>query len=103
VEGKTFCYFRNPTALALGALVSASPHGWPLLDSFLAAGGIPALVSLVKDSSCVVTLYATLLIEGVLKTQILDHRGAKPPTDIGDSFFKAGVWKCLIVHWHEQG
>jgi hypothetical protein len=96
VEGRMFRHFRNPTALALGAMVSAGIQGWPLLDSFLAAGGIPALVPVVGDSSCLVTLYAALVIEGVLKSQASLDRGAARHTDIADQFFMEGVWECNI-------
>jgi hypothetical protein len=107
-EGTTFHSFNNPAALAVSAICAANLRTWPLLDSFLDAGGIPAAVRLFGDSSCLVTLHTASLIESMLNSQILPlAKAANPsevvgvrPGEIVDSLFQAGKPRVSHDHLH---
>jgi hypothetical protein len=51
--------FDNPTLLALGMLRGPAVQNGALLDSFLEAGGAPALVRLLGESTCSSTVNGT--------------------------------------------
>jgi hypothetical protein len=72
VEGQNEAmHFNDPTAAATAALVTAGRFAGPLLDSFLNAGGLPAVVRTLRESSCSVTLLYTVdLIEGLVGEEV---------------------------------
>ncbi len=60
-------HFNDPTAVALGSLIGASPYNGPMRDGFAKEGGAPTLVLMLRESTCVVRLGYTLeLISGLL-------------------------------------
>jgi hypothetical protein len=56
---------NDPTGMAVVAICMASPYTRPMLDSFLKAGGAAAVVRVLRESKCPVTLsyIVNLLIE----------------------------------------
>jgi hypothetical protein len=56
-KGKTdLIRFNNPTAVVVAGLAAINPSSGPILDSFLEAGWVPAVVGLLKESTCPLTL-----------------------------------------------
>jgi hypothetical protein len=66
-ERTVFIPFNNPTAVTLAGLSGPPLEKGPLLDSFLEAGGVPALVQLLGGSTCRLTVvYTAALIHSML-------------------------------------
>jgi hypothetical protein len=82
----------NLTAVAVGVLCAAVRQPGPLLDSFLAAGGTPAVVRLLRKSTCPgVLVYATFLITLMLNSPL--HADGRPGLSSAE----------LAVMLHEAG
>jgi hypothetical protein len=58
--------FHDPTALAMAALCAICPESGPMLDIFLTAGGVTAVLWVLGYSSCQITLQFTVDIIVVL-------------------------------------
>lgn len=83
--------YNNPTAMTVAVLAIVLEFE-PLLDSFLAAGGGPALVRLLRESTCPVTAKGT----ASLITLLLNLDGEDTPTrrarssKLAEQYFKSG-------------
>jgi hypothetical protein len=72
VEGQSDpMHFHDPTALAVAGLSAACSGSKPLLDSFFETGGIPAIVRVLADSRCPLTLGYTVDFIAALEAQII--------------------------------
>jgi hypothetical protein len=85
----------NPTAVAIGILCASSMRPGPLLDSFLEAGGIAAVVRLLRKSTCpAVLVYTSKLISHLVLAAHQDPGGpGRHPGSslaLADQFFQAG-------------
>ncbi len=66
-EGEKLLHFDDPTVLALAALGVFRPYSAGMLDSFVEAGGVSAVMPVLKSSSCQTTLTCTAgLVGGLL-------------------------------------
>ncbi len=85
-------HIDNPTAVAVGVLYAAIGDPGPLLDSFLAAGDIPAVVRLFRKSSCPGALvYASTLIKRILLSPShADGRPGRSSAELADMLQEAG-------------
>lgn len=82
--------YNNPTGMAVAALCTFLKSGFAS-DSILEAGGaplVPALVQLLKESTCPQTVTITAIVVEAL----LDPRD-KRPGGVADRFFESGKWK----------
>lgn len=76
--------FNNPTAVAVGALLKTLISGLAP-DTILEAGGAPALVRLLKESTCSQTSVVTAVVIGALLSPEDTRRDR-----VADRFFEAG-------------
>jgi hypothetical protein len=85
-------HFNNPTAVAVSALKGlCAKQSRPILDAFIDAGGVPAAVRLLEDSTCPLTVtYAAGFIESLL--DLLVHPSARTmgSTGLADVLFRSG-------------
>lgn len=82
---------NNPTAMTLVAL-HKSLSADPTVDSILEARGVPALVRLLKESTCPhITSFTTMTI-----TLMLDAKNRRPGR-VADRFFKSGEWRHMAI------
>jgi hypothetical protein len=85
-------HFNNPTGMAAAALSAAILSSGPILDSFLEAGGVPALVRLLRDSACPLTpIYAAGIIDTLLRSQTGPSARRGRPGELADRFLRAGA------------
>jgi hypothetical protein len=94
----------NATAVAVGVLCAASMKPGPLLDSFLKAGGIPAVVRLLRKSTCpAVLVYTATLIGRMLESTGTD----RSIMELSEQFHQAGECRGRsqgqTVNCHWQG
>jgi hypothetical protein len=82
----------DPIATAVGVLWTANMQPSGLLDSFLEAGGIPAVVRLLRKSTCPTVLVVTTGLIGSLinSEEYWDGRPGRSPADLADMFHQAG-------------
>jgi hypothetical protein len=91
-------HFNDPSAVAVASLSTAVPYGGPLLYSFLEAGGLDALVRLLKESSCPLALGYTLHLIRQLMTG-----GSPSPVapdwgqEVAHKFSHLGGWDHLAT------
>jgi hypothetical protein len=82
----------DPTGMSVVAICMASPYTRPMLDSFLKAGGAAAVVRVLRESKCPVTLsYIVFLL-----TELLLGNGKRPGQletcqQVADKLHEAGV------------
>jgi hypothetical protein len=83
----------NPTAVATQVLCGSMMTPGPLLDSFLEAGGIPAVLRLLRKSTDLAVLVYTVILIGHL-TCVAKRDGVRsgPSVDLADKFLQAGEW-----------
>jgi hypothetical protein len=84
----------NPTAMAVAFLCASGMRPGPLLDGFLEAGGIAAVVRLLRKSTCPdVLVYTCALIRHVLLAAHQDTGGPGSSLALADKFVQAGEWE----------
>jgi hypothetical protein len=91
-------YADNPVGVAVQILFASTMRPGPLLDSFLEAGGIAAVVRLLRKSTDgPVLVYTASLITHMVNATRLDgrERGADPGSSLplADQFNQAGEWE----------
>jgi hypothetical protein len=96
--------FNNPTAVAIATLCASSPYTGGMLDKFLEAGSIPALLRMLCKTSCPLSSrYALHFIQELMTTAcppvlttmfpgILVAAGRK----IADNLCQAGAWLAWL-------
>jgi hypothetical protein len=118
VEGQSDpVHFYDPTALAIAGLCAACSDCEPLFYDFLVALGIPALVEVLAESKCPVTLTYTVDFIAMLEAEIIAPgtpefcqdfaenylMGRAPPQkppcyqELHDAFFDIGGWFILML------
>lgn len=90
-------YYNNPTAMALGALLIIRTQGGLAIDISPEAGAVPALVRLLKESTCPQTLVLTAMIMEVLMTM------DTTPGRLADCFFECGEWRPMAIYRRKFG
>jgi hypothetical protein len=93
-------YFNNPTAIAVVALGGLKVESERFFESFLEAGGVSALVSVLRETDCPVTLfYTTAVIHRLLESQVGLRETPSWCSEFADRFLQAGEsGACLHPH-----
>jgi hypothetical protein len=86
---------NNPTAVAVLALCTATPCSGPVLDSFLEADGIAAVVQVLRESPCPATVgHAALLVQRLMANNLVPGY-ADRTKELADKFLQGGVCPSL--------
>jgi hypothetical protein len=88
-------HVNNPTAVAVLALSAATSCSGPVLDSFLEADGIAAVVQVLRESPCPATVgHAALLVQRLMANNLVPGY-ADRTKELADKFLQGGVCPSL--------
>ncbi len=95
--------------MAVAVLWAAGLRDGPVFASFLAAGGVPSLVRLLRKSRCPITLVYTVTVIGNMLCLPTDAFGVPTPAaiDLAEKFYLAGekgkIGRCPVFNKPGKG
>jgi hypothetical protein len=85
-------HLNDPTPLAIQSL-KAALNSTRLLDTFLEAGGIPAVVQLLRESNCTVSLVQTVdFIMNLMSHDPEQEISREQAGELGEALHESGIW-----------
>jgi hypothetical protein len=84
-------HFHDPTPVAVAALMATCPC-WPMLDTFVEAGGPAAVVRVLGESDCPFTLGYSVQFIGVIHANTDLPGTPNHCQKLANEFYDSGGW-----------